>query len=408
MNGNLQRLFRLAETRLHESDRLGELSGRGPSQRVLRRRARFYQFLAELPLWLRPREGVYIPNMGSPVGKAAIAARELREAAPADAGNLISSNVPRWAPKLHRAARVLVRVPRAWLVASWLQWKHPGLSRYRRSVLVGLDATRRFLQRNPGLHPLVISDVSPLLAVLALAAQREGNCGIWWQDDYDHTWSPPFPFGFGCFLNQVAMENAVAAGRVVRAFRRPVPEPRPVRLPGPKLAVGVAVNAFFGGTAKEWRVLQELREALQVDMLHLRLHPNANLVDSAVPMSWVQIADRSETMEAFARRIDLAVVGNSASQLRLLIEGVPVLHLGGLDPLEYDDYGYVEFGLLPGADCVSRVSIEAIREFYDLPGYFEGLLRRVGFATDCHQADLPSLVSALFARGGSGAPTRAP
>ena len=153
------------------------------------------------------------------------------------------------------------------------------------------------------------------------------------------------------------------------------------------------MNASFGRTPKEWGVLQELRDALEVDILHLRLHPNAKLVASAVPMSWVQIADRSETMVAFARRIDLAVAGNSASQLRLLIEGVPVLHLGGLDPLEYDLYGYVQFGLLPGADCVSRVSLEAIHEFYDSPGYFEQLRRRVGFVRDCQVADLSSALS---------------
>lgn len=393
MNVDLLRLFRLSETRLQESDRLAKLSGREPSPRVFRQRPLAYQFLAELPLWLRRREGVYIPNIGSAVGKAAIAAREIGEAAPKEARNLIWSNVPTWTPQMHRAARVLARLPRASLISVWLRWKHPGLGSYRRSLLVGLNAIRRFLKYHRSLHPLVISDVSPLLAVLALAAYREGNRGIWWQDDYHHTSAPPFPFGFGCFLNQVAMENAAAAGRVVRAYRRPVPELKPVRAPGSNPAIGVAVNASFGGTAEEWHVLESLRHALQADVLHLRLHPNSTLEPSAVPMSWIQVADRAETLEAFARRIDLAVVGNSASQIRLLIEGVPVLHLGGLDPLEYDQYGYVESGLLPGADRASRVSLDAIREFYASPEYLERLRRRVGFTGERPISGLAALVS---------------
>jgi hypothetical protein len=153
----------------------------------------------------------------------------------------------------------------------------------------------------------------------------------------------------------------------------------------------VAVNVSFGGSEDDWRVLAALRDALQADVLHLRLHPNSTL--AAVPVPWIKVADRLETMVAFARRIDLAVVGNSASQLHLLTEGVPVLHLGGLDPQGFDLYGYVNEGLLPGADGASRVSLEAIRRFYESSGYFEKLQRRVGFANLCGTSGLDALVS---------------
>lgn len=384
MNANLLRLFRISEERLRESDEVVQRSGKCKLQqlRLKQQRTKPFQFLAELPFWLRPKSGLYISNIGNSASKTGIAYAEIIASSPENKSQVIVSKSFTLNSHIHRALRIVCRLPRALIVHIYLRRRKVRIGTYRQSLIIGLDATRRFLRRNPSLYPLIISDLSPQLTILFLAAYLECNRAIWWQDDYHHIQAPPFPFRFGCFLNDRAILSLGSDRREALIFRRPTSKPRPINKPVPNPKIGVIVSATFSCNLHVIHILTRLRSTLNANNLLMRLHPNSKLSQHDFPMQWITVGACNKPLDFFASQIDIAVVGNSASQLRLLIEGIPVIHIAGLDSEGYDLYKYVETGIVFGAVDPGNISLTAIYEFYECSTHQERVASLVNISSD--------------------------
>lgn len=395
MDARLLRLFQYTETRSVRSDRLLEIHGRPGRLHQKLKRTLYIRFLYYLPIRAPIKRGLFLPNDGTKVSKTGIAFRELKEAFGCYAhDNLRVNQTPSW-PSVYYAARAIVRLPRALCILVWLRTMHRRLTPYQRCLIIGLDATRRYLRWHPGINVLIISDLSERLAVLSLAAELEGRRGVWWQDDLHHTSPPLFKMEYGCFLNERAMQSSLDSRRISCAFQRPLSQAKPIRRLKSSPIVGVAVNGIFRFSELELKILQDIKNQLCCKTLHLRLHPRSKLLANESPKPWIHIADRDEALESFAERIDLAVVGNSASQLRLIILGVPVIHIGGLDNLGYDVYQYVAAGILPGTPSTHDLSLQKIQEFYAGSDINALLAKQIGFSQGKKPKDLGALRNKL-------------
>lgn len=212
--------------------------------------------------------------------------------------------------------------------------------------------------------PVIISDVSPGLHALWSAAAAEGNRAIWWQDDFHHHWPLPYAIRGAAVLNEPGLAAALEKGTAQVIAKRPTKLPLPIKPIPENPVVGMATNASFSIGPNEIAMMKTLVHALNVPVLHLRVHPNRPLTSADVKDAPVQLAPRDETMEEFAARIDLAIVGNSAAQLWLIRNGVPAVHVPGFDGQGYDQYGYVKRGLVFGMRHFDEIRLSEIRSFY--------------------------------------------
>lgn len=355
------------------AERRKRLAGRRPWSPIvlLDRGRRLFSLVSGLPLYVPSRARVYFDHIGPPVGKFGIAQSELLAAglcrSRIHVGNGRRAGV--W-----RLLRLLVRLPRAAITLLGLRWQHKRWPRLETlTVLLGLDVARRFLRRHPGLQPLIISDMSPQLIVLASA---DGARAIWWQDDYHHL-PEPLVFTDAVVLTAGAAEQfrqmVPAGGCYRRSGQRPVPLPTV----HPPRYVGVAVNGFFNASDEQLQILDGLRRLLGVTQLQLRLHPAASLTAAVLP-EWLAAAAPDEPLEEFAQRVELVVCGDSAVQLRLLALGRPVVHVAGLDTYGgYDFYGYVRDGIVCGCPQPGPGLLERVRDFYAQPGLIDRLQARM-------------------------------
>jgi len=234
-------------------------------------------------------------------------------------------------------------------------------------IIIGRQVNRRLLFNNPEVKPLIISDVSPDLHMLWSAAAAEGNRAIWWQDDYHHYTYFPYPASLAVVLNELALLNIRRKNKRVEVFTRIQTPVQQIRQIPDKPLVGVATNGFFFATKKQMDLLKNLKDSLGVDVLYLRLHPNSKLTQECFNRSWISVATKDESLEEYARCVDLVFVGNSAVQLRLVCYGVPVVHISGLDDYEYDLYGYCEMGVVYGCDDHKKVEKLNVNSYYASP-----------------------------------------
>jgi len=361
MDVSFLRCLRLAEERLRPA--VASRVDPGGFRRGLRRSLFSLRPLAEIPLSLSRTTKFYLPDWPRPNSKAAAVVKELVESTlPADAlWYHRDSTDAIW----RQGGRLLWRLPL--YLPLLLRSQRPGtrLDRIGKRILMGWVVRRRLLKRHPGVAPIIISDLSPGLHMLWSAALREGNPVLWWQDDYHHARPLPQPVTAAAVLNEGGW-NAVAGScpSGVLIVRRPSRGISRIR-PFPKrLLVGLATNASFGRVNSDFAILEEIRNKLDVSRLHLRLHPNSSLSQNDFDDAQIWVAPLDETIAEFAQRVDLGIVGNSAVQLKLLCEGLPVVHLGGLDQSNFDTYGYVKQGLLPGFRAVDDLSLKKIRDTY--------------------------------------------
>ncbi|WP_145200150.1 hypothetical protein [Sphingobium sp. B2] len=336
--------------------------------------------LSRMPLRLPPQARYFLPSRSSPNSKTAAAMNELL------AAGLDRSTI--WTPD-QQDERVLARIMRTAMwglrlspMLIWLAF----LRRFDscdRQILVGRAAMRQLLRRHPHLTPIIISDVNPTLHMLWSAAVSLGRAPLWWQDDYHHTGPLPYPVGAAAVLNQGGYAAALKRSPEALIAMRPRPAVKPMQEVPPKPRVGVATNASFTASPTQIALLAMLRDGVGARHTILRLHPNSPLHGRPLPEAWLAAAPADETLAAFARRVDMAVVGNSAAQLRLLGEGVPVLHVAGLDEHGFDLYGYVRNGFSMGMVRSADVSVDAINRHYADPAIqqritdFMGLRRPV-------------------------------
>jgi len=249
--------------------------------------------------------------------------------------------------------------------------------------------------------PIIISDVSPTLHMLWSAAVTEGNGAIWWQDDYHHSGPLPQPVVAAVILNQdglKAVRGKSPEAFVVARDQTPVEQIRAIPT---RPRVGVATNAFFLADVTQRRYLNDVLRALGASMLRIRLHPNSRLTAEDFPEPWIEVALPNELLDEFTRTVDFVIVGNSAVQLRLLCEGVPVVHIPGMDPHGFDSYGYVKRGFCFGIERVQSIDVVRIRAFYADPALKEKIRAYVSVSKDEYLGSLSDFARSDLMNGQS-------
>ncbi len=260
--------------------------------------------------------------------------------------------------------RFLLRMPRLLIVAFRTTRPKQRLKIADRWSVLGYSLYRDLLCTSKTATPIIISDVSPHLNMLWAAAAKANHKLLWWQDDYHHIHRLPYAVTDAAVLNEAGATAVLQRNPEARIAARPPLERRPIRSVSDRPRIGVAVNASFTASNAELSVLAAVRDALDTKSICLRLHPNSDLHAEHTPKEWLSFAPQMESLANFAARIDLAVVGNSATQLRLLALGVPVVHIAGLDRHGFDLYGYVHNGLCFGAENLAALSVAGVSEHY--------------------------------------------
>lgn len=237
-------------------------------------------------------------------------------------------------------------------------------------VFVGYEAYKRFFKKHEQLMPIIISDITPTAQMLWAATASLNRDVLWWQDDYHHYKGfskenyLPFACTHAAVLNQKGLETVFEKNIKTIIFLRNQTKVKPIRPLPEHPKVGIATNAFFEATQVQIDLLFKIKEKLNVAMFKLRLHPNSQLTATSFPKGLVEIASSVETLTDFANSIDLAIVGNSAVQLKFLCEGLPVFHISGLDNHKYDFYKYCNDGFCFGTEDPIDFELETVKEFY--------------------------------------------
>lgn len=237
-------------------------------------------------------------------------------------------------------------------------------------VVIGYMAYKSFFKSHPSLKPIIISDISPLLHMQWAGALAVSRQVIWWQDDYHHFEGfseenySPYECGFAAVLNEYGYQTVKKKSPKAKVFRRKQTKVSPLReVPNPP-KVGLATNVLFQATPSELEEVQNLKKRLKLKKILLRLHPNSKLHHTKSLPQWIDVAEKSETLEEFAQRVDLVVVGNTAAQLKLLCLGVPVIHVNLFDSFGFDLYQYCRLGISYGVENPYKVNLEDVCKFY--------------------------------------------
>lgn len=370
MNCSLLACLRGAEARLRPA--LAAARRRRPWRERLIRPFRRFAPLAFVPTTLPDDVRYYLPSAVRPNSKAEAVVREL-----------CAAGVPRraiWtreADRAWRAVRVARHLPHAFCLWWTMRSRRRPLDDVGQQVVFGRAFYRRLLRSHPRVTPIIISDVNPQLHMLWSAAAAEGDRALWWQDDFHHCGPLTQSIGAAAVRNAPGYRAARRRSAGARILRRPGAVVRDMRAIPEPLTAGLATNAFFAASDEQRALLRRLRDAIGASVLEVRLHPNSRLGETDFPESWLAIAPRDEPLTAFADRINLCIVGNSAVQLQLACLGVPVVHVSGLDTHGFDLYGYCRDGLIYGAD---NVSVAALERYYADPERQRLIADRVGWA----------------------------
>lgn len=343
----------------------------GPVSRDL---VSFVVSLTLLPTSAPSAARIVIEGEGRPGTKSGHMLSELVQAGMPPHQVFLTRRKMRWT-RLTKLVRAACRLPRALAYAAWVSRRLPRLSRGDCLLLAALEFYTRWLRSRPQVTVLVNSDVSPTQALLAAAAARAGCESVWWQDDFHHVSPPPLGFTSGVVLNERGACALLAGSPSVRIAQRPGHTLGHVReVPAAVDELGVVVNNFFRATPDELAVLKRAKEAVCAQAVHLRLHPNSKLEIQGV-RDWLFVAQREEPIDAFAERVGLVVSGNTAAQIKVLLAGVPVAHISGLDPMGFDAYGYVSRCVVYGEEKPAQGLGTRANDFYGVPAHGERLAR---------------------------------
>lgn len=326
---------------------------------------RRFRPLTQFPLSRLRGKSFYVSGQPRPNSKNAAVVNELREAGIDH--RFLAHGTAQDENALVKALRLIVRLPWAIGFVAQISKRCRSLDGVDRQTLLNYALARRWLRNRPGLMPIIISDVSPRLNALWAAAAAEGNRAIWWQDDFHHHWRLPYAVRGAAVLNEPGLLVAKDRGTAQVIAKRPTKPPLRIRPVPNNPIVGLATNASFYVGPTQIAILKTLATALNVPVLHLRVHPTRRLSNDDLQDVPVQLAPQDETMEEFASRIDLAVVGNSAAQLWLIRQGVPVIHVAGLDVQQYDLYGYVKRGFIYCVSNINELNVVQATAYYSYP-----------------------------------------
>ena len=363
---------------------------RHPHREIIMSKVRVLVPLAKIPLSLAKNIRFYLDSYPHPNSKVAAVVNEL--CAAGISRSMIWTPGPSQNYTVVSFVRLLYRLPCALIYLFIMVRRAPFLDCIDLQIILGREVFRHLLHRYPMVKPIIISDVSPDLHMLWSAASVAGCGALWWQDDYHHIESLPYPVSLAAVLNQGGYEAVLYSCPSAVIVRRPSIPLKPIR-PIPEYPrVGIATNTLFVASQEQRDLLAQIRQGLGVAVLYIRLHPNSKLgsVDFSDPS--ISIASFDESLEQFASKIDIAIVGNSAVQLRLVCEGLPVLHISGLDPLGFDLYGYCQRGITYGDRTLGNNILSDITNFFNDPELQVRLSDYVGVRHDVKLEELSKIM----------------
>jgi len=362
---------------------------RRPLREIVMSKLRVFSQLTQIPLVLSEEIRFYLPSYPSPNSKAEAVVNELCAVG-------VSRRII-WIPEQSQLisvihfVRLLYRLPWALVFLLMVVRRAPTLDCIDLQIILGREVFRQLLLRYSLVKPIIISDVSPDLHMLWSAASVAGSGALWWQDDYHHNESLPYPVVAAAVLNQGGYDAVLHSCSSAVIVQRPSMPRKPIR-PIPKYPrVGIATNIFFVASQEQCVLLAQIRQTFGVAVVYIRLHPNSKLISGDFSDPWITIAPFDESIEQFASKIDIVIVGNSAVQLRLVCEGLPVLHISGLDPLGFDQYGYCQKGIIYGDRNLSSNILDDITNHFKNHEVQVRLADYVGVRDDIHLEGLSKL-----------------
>ena len=339
---------------------------RHPFREIFMSKLRVFFPLAEIPLYFPKEIRFYLPAFPRENTKAAAVVNELC------AAGISRSTI--WTPagpspymSVKRYLRLFYRLPGALLFLFYLVRRTSVLDWIDLRILLGREVFRQLLSRHPMVEPIIISDVGPDQRMLWSASSVVGGKALWWQDDHKLIAPLYYVVASAAVLNQDGYETVLRSSPSALIVHRPSVLLKPMRPIPYHPRVGIATNAFFIASKEQRQLLDHIRQLFKVSNLYVRLHPNTELVLTDFPEPWLSIAPFDEPLEEFASKVDIVIVGNSAVQLSLVCEGVPVCHVSGLDPQGFDDYGYLQRRFTYGAKILDTNTISDMTNFFNDP-----------------------------------------
>jgi len=225
---------------------------------------------------------------------------------------------------------------------------------------------------------ICVSDLSPRRIAAACAANAAAIPVLFFQDDWHHDVVPPFEATAASVLNGTGLRSVRPSlrGGAIVASRSAAPAVGEVRrCQRPLKRIGIALNNVFNrhellDLARKTAVLVPGAEIV------VRQHPRARTRLGAYRETFAE-APAGQAIGDFAAACDVVLVGNSAVQIGLLLAGTAVVHVGKLDKMRFDTYGYVSAGVVYGMESFRAPDLDAINEFYaaaDWPRRFRATL----------------------------------
>lgn len=293
--------------------------------------------------------------------------------------------------RLVKVFRVLLRLPRLIFFFFYIKYRAPVSSGEKDfvAVLIAYDAFKRFFRHHSRMAPLIISDVNPLRCIIGAAGAAVNNMGVWYQEDYHHSYNEMIPIKAAVVMTSDEVRNIRSVSSEIKIYARSNNRIQRVRDDLRVRRVGLAVNAIFDMNVLTDGYLKKLVTFIGVSKFYVRLHPrNYDKVNREISnISGVyEIAPRGEKMKEYLEKVDVVVVGNSAFALHALVFGVPVIHTSGLDPMGYDLYGYVNNGVIYGERNIDKDVIKRMNKFYKNNDYYERLKLLIRPASDVAKA----------------------
>jgi len=317
------------------------------------------------PAFVRRSARIYLPSRAKANSKTAAVVGELTTAGMPREAFLTSEKSAGHA--LNNLLGGLINLPWTLRFIVILHRRAGRLGELERFLILTREVNRRFLRKHPALIPLIISDVSPDRHALWSAAVAERRQVVWWQDDHHHTEELSYPVGAAAVISAEGYRNVLAKAPSALVAARPPMKPAPFKAIPESPRVGIATNSFFKASPAERRQLAQIRASLAASTLYLRLHPNSKVQPSDIPEAWIRIASPLETLDEFIDKIDIAVVGNSTVQLKLLCSGLPVVHFPFDDPRGFDKHGYHAMGFTCGSAQAETLSLADAQRHYAAP-----------------------------------------
>lgn len=328
-----------------------------------------YSYAVNIPLLKIKPNSFFFDSVGSGSSKSGIAFREMSQWVLGRNDRRLKIGSEKTGKNyFFRIIRFIYQ--RLLLISLHRRVKKSKLDEFEKKVIISYAAFNLFFKNNARVYPVIISDTSVNYLIMAYAAD-ENSGAFWWQDDYHHKQKPRFKVIGAALLSQSLYADYRKTHKQDMLLLRNVSSTKKVKFPQIISSVGVAVNGSFTGNKLEINKLMQILKITHSEAIEVRLHPTSHK-NFPLP-TWIKISRMDESIDQFALRHNLIFVGNSAAQIKILKEGVPVVHTSDLDDNGYDLYEYVKNSVVYGSRSLHRTLIADVREFYGNNVYYEKL-----------------------------------